>query len=104
MSFSPGRGTRMATMPARFLRTALTIGSLLRRSSFLGVACAEANGVRSATARMAAQYDGFFIVLSIRQPGDLREAHSFPPPPRDGFSFVVDWLRRLFEHLAARHK
>src|SRR2546423_1318163 len=39
---------------------------------------------------------GYASIGSFRQPGDLGEAHGFPPPPRDGFSFLGDDPPRVF--------
>src|SRR5947209_7869242 len=73
--------------------TALTV-ALRRRSSTFSVAAARPTNSDTAT-RAAAQCDGnryMMLILSAAwrppcYPRVVPEVHSFPPPPRDGFSF-----------------
>src|SRR3954454_9186433 len=87
----PGRGVRTVTMLALVLETASTTG--LRRWKVL-ISCAPATDQSSrdaATASAPRDRKGLMVLVpfgSLATSLSIREAHGFPPPPRDGFSIV----------------
>src|SRR4051794_38262050 len=100
MSLPPeGRGTRTLTTEALVLATASVTG--LRRGNGLLFSVPAPALTKTSPASVARAQDGskrmmLFLSAAWRSLRSVGETHSFPPPPRDGFSFIeeTDWRRR----------